>query len=142
MTEDELAQACADALWEGDRCSQHMGMEIIQVSAGSATLRMTVTDDMVNGHNTCHGGIMFMLADSAFAFACNSHNTPSVAQHCSVSYLQPAHSGDVLVATAVEQTTVGRTGIYDVTVTRGDDTVAEFRGNSRALRGQLVDTGA
>lgn len=140
MTPDELASACADALWAGDRCSQHMGFKIEAVAPGSATLTMTVTGDMVNGHDTCHGGVMFMLADSAFAFACNSRNVPSVAQHCSVTFLQPVRRGDVLTATATERSASGRSSIYDVTVSRGGEVVAEFRGNARSLRGQLIDT--
>lgn len=136
MTPDEIAKRSAKALWQGDRCSQSLGFHIDQVTAGAATLSMTIGEDMVNGMSTCHGGIMFSLADSAFAFACNSHNQQAVAQHCSISFLRPVYVGDLLVATASERSVQGRTGVYDVTITRDDVTVAEFRGHSRTISGQ------
>ena len=133
---DALARAAAAAMWEGDRLSQALGMEIAEVSEGGARLTMPVRDDMVNGHGTCHGGMMFTLADSAFAFACNSRNAVTVAQECTVAFLAPAHAGDVLTAIATERSRAGRSGIYDVTVIKTDGrVVAEFRGLSRTVRG-------
>ncbi|WP_136657275.1 hydroxyphenylacetyl-CoA thioesterase PaaI [Nitratireductor sp. XY-223] len=136
MSPDELAKACAKSMWENDNASRHLGMEIEAVSAGTATLSMTVRDHMTNGHDICHGGFIFTLADSAFAFACNSYNQNAVAQHCAVSFLMPVHSGERLTAVAREVHRTGRSGIYDIRVTRGDgETVAEFRGHSRTVKG-------
>jgi acyl-CoA thioesterase len=143
---DDLARACAcaAALWAGDRASQGLGMRIERVGPGEAVLSMTVRDDMTNGHGTCHGGFIFTLADSAFAFACNSHDQRAVAQHCSVTFLQPGRRGDRLVATAVERVREGRSGLCDVTVRDGEgQVVAEFRGLSRTVAGKvLVESGA
>ncbi len=134
-----LAKACADAMWAGDKASQTLGMQIVDVGPGRATLTMTIRDDMTNGHGMCHGGLIFSLADSAFAFACNSYNQNAVAQHCSVTFLRPGQRGDVLTAVAVERSRSGRSGIYDITVTGGDGrVVAEFRGHSRMIEGSLV----
>ncbi|MGF1477256.1 MAG: hydroxyphenylacetyl-CoA thioesterase PaaI [Geminicoccaceae bacterium] len=139
---DELARRCADAMWSEDRASQGLGMVIDHVGAGSAQLSMTVRDDMVNGHGICHGGIIFALADSAFAFACNSFNQNTVAQHCTISFLAPARQGDRLEARASKRTQAGRSGIYDVTVRDQAGTiVAEFRGFSRTIAGTLVPEG-
>lgn len=138
MTPQDLAKACAEAMWAGDRCSASLGIKIQQVAPGTATLSMQVRNDMVNGHNICHGGMMFTLADSAFAFACNSYNQFAVAQHCAVTFLLPAYINDELTATAIERTSQGRSGIYDVTITRGNDVIAEFRGHSRTIKGQHV----
>ncbi len=129
-----LAQACADAMWADDLSSKALGMAIERVTPGSALLTMTVGATMVNGHGICHGGYIFILADSAFAFACNTYNERTVAQHCSISFLRPARLGMRLSAVAQERQRAGRSGIYDITVTSQDGTVvAEFRGNSRAL---------
>lgn len=138
MTPQDLAKACADALWSGDQCSASLGIQIKQVAPGEATVSMQVRTDMVNGHNICHGGMMFTLADSAFAFACNSYNQFAVAQHCAITFLLPAYLDDELTATAKERVSQGRSGIYDVTITRGDDLIAEFRGHSRTIKGQHV----
>lgn len=136
LTGDALARACADAMWAGDRASQGLGMEIVDVGVGRATLRMTIRDDMVNGLDIGHGGLVFTLADSAFAFACNSHNQHAVAQHCAISFLGPARKGDVLTAEAREVNRSGRSGIYDIRVTRADgEVIAEFRGHSRTVKG-------
>ncbi|WP_425499198.1 hydroxyphenylacetyl-CoA thioesterase PaaI [Hoeflea poritis] len=136
MAPDELARACAASMWAHDNASKHLGMEIESVSAGTATLSMTVLDHMTNGHDICHGGFIFTLADSAFAFACNSYNQNTVAQHCAVSFLLPVHSGEKLTAVAREVHKAGRGGIYDIRVTREDgETVAEFRGHSRTVKG-------
>ena len=139
MTPDERARRSADVMWAGDRASQALGMEIVEVEAGRAVLRMTVRPDMVNGHDIGHGGLTFALADSAFAFACNSHNRRTVAAGAEVRFRAPTHGGDELVATAVERTREGRDGVYDVTVTRGDVAVAEFIGRSREIGGTFFD---
>lgn len=136
---EELARACADAMWANDKASQGLGMEIMEVGPGRAVVAMTVSEAMVNGHGICHGGFVFTLADSAFAFACNSHNQNTVASHCSVSFLRPGKLGERLVATAVERWREGRSGITDVTVANAaGETIAEFRGNSRTIRGTLL----
>lgn len=135
-----LAQACAAAMWADDRASQMLGMRLEHVEPGRATLSMTIRDDMVNGHDIAHGGFIFSLADSAFAFACNSRNVRTVAQACDIVYIAPGHRGDRLVAEAAERTTFGRSGIYDITVRRGDEVIAEFRGRSRTIGGTLVDS--
>ncbi len=136
---DELARRCADVMWADDEASRRLGMTLDAVGSGRATLSMAVRDDMTNGHGTAHGGFIFALADSAFAFACNSHNERAVAQACDIVFAQPAHEGDVLVADATERHRMGRNGIYDVRVTRGDQVVAEFRGRSRTIGEALVD---
>lgn len=147
LSPDALARACADAMWASDEASQGLGMAIEAIAPGSATLSMTVTHDMTNGHKTCHGGFIFTLADSAFAFACNSYNERAVAQHCSISYLRPGKKGDVLTARACERQKAGRSGLYDVAVSNQDGVVlAEFRGHSRLISGHhrpdLVETDA
>ncbi|MCB5175890.1 hydroxyphenylacetyl-CoA thioesterase PaaI [Microvirga lenta] len=139
----ELAQACADAMWADDQASQGLGMVVERVAPGEAVVSMTIRPDMTNGHGICHGGFIFTLADSAFAFACNTYNQRTVAQHCAVTFLQPGRRGDKLTAHAVERTRTGRSGIYDVTVRDGQGgTVAEFRGHSRTIAGTLLATDA
>ena len=136
MDPDELARACADAMWASDISSQTMGMEITHIAAGEADISMKVRPEMTNGHGICHGGIIFTLADSAFAFACNGYNQSTVAQHCTISFLAPASKGDVLTACARERYREGRSGVYDVRVTNQDGVViADFRGNSRTIKG-------
>lgn len=128
-----------EAMLAADNASRAMGMALQSVAAGCATVQMTIRADMVNGHKTCHGGIIFSLADSAFAFACNNRNNISVASGCSIEFLVPAHEGDVLTAQAVEVALQGKTGICDVTVTNQHGaTVATFRGRSHQLKGQVV----
>jgi acyl-CoA thioesterase len=136
-TPEELARASADAMWTGDAASRGLGMEIASIGPGTATLSMKVREDMINGWDLCHGGLIAALADSAFAFACNSRGTKTVASGFDVTFLESARLGDELVAVAVERSLRGRSGLYDVTVTRStDDTViAEFRGRSRAISG-------
>ncbi|MGN6686856.1 MAG: hydroxyphenylacetyl-CoA thioesterase PaaI [Actinomycetales bacterium] len=138
---ERLATLAAEAMWDGDAASKALGMSLDAVTPGGAQLRMTVRPDMLNGVGTCHGGIVFSLADSAFAFACNSGNEVTVAAGCDISFLLPARLGDVLVATAVQRHRSGRNGITDVTVRREADgqVVAEFRGRSRTLGGHLID---
>jgi acyl-CoA thioesterase len=143
LSPDDLARACADAMWRDDDASQGLGMEILDVKAGQATLAMTVKPHMVNGHGIAHGGFIFLLADSTFAFACNSHNERTVAAQCNISFIKPGKLGDRLVATAREISRSGRSGIYDVSVTVDDTAVAELRGHSRTVGGAwipIVDT--
>ena len=136
MSADDLARACADAMWADDQASQKLGMVIKHIASGVARLTMPVTKAMCNGLGSGHGGYIFTLADSAFAFACNSHNTYAVAQHCSITYVAPAHEGDILTASAREVERFGRNGIYDIRVTNQDNKlIAEFRGHSRTVRG-------
>ncbi|MFF0265791.1 hydroxyphenylacetyl-CoA thioesterase PaaI [Kribbella sp. NPDC004536] len=134
----DLAARVAAAMWAEDTASAGLGMKLVDVGEGTARLEMTVRADMVNGHGIAHGGFVFSLADSAFAFACNSRNRVTVAQACDIVFVAPARRGDVLVASASERTTFGRNGIYDITVTRGDEVIAEFRGRSRQLQGTIV----
>lgn len=139
MDAGELARACAEQMWADDSASKGLGMQLISVEPGRSVLAMTITDKMVNGHNIAHGGFIFTLADSAFAFACNTYNQRAVAQHCAVTFIAPGKLGDRLTARAVEQQRFGRSGIYDITVTRDDGTViAEFRGHSRTIEGALL----
>ena len=141
MTRDaaEIARLSADAMWAEDKASQALGMKIEEVGPGFAILAMTISAQMVNGHGSCHGGFIFTLADSAFAFACNSRSQRHVAQHCQISYVAPAQLGMRLVAEARERQRGERSGIYDVTVrAESGDVIAEFRGNSRSIPGTLV----
>jgi phenylacetic acid degradation protein PaaD len=138
-----LARRAAAAMYAGDAASRACGITIEDVGAGFAVCRMTVTADMLNGHGICHGGYVFLLADSAFAFACNSRNQSTVAQACDIVFVDAVRAGDVLSAEARERVLTGRTGVYDVTVRRdapGGQVVAEFRGRSRTIRGTLVPT--
>ena len=141
LSPDEIARACADAMWAEDDASSGLGMEIVEVRAGQATLTMTVRPDMVNGQRIAHGGFIFALADSAFAFACNSRNDKSVAAQGNITFIRPGKLGDTLVATAREISRGGRSGIYDVRVTSGDDVIAEFRGHSRTIGGTWLPAG-
>ena len=126
-----LAQRVVSALYERDAASKALGMKIEAAGPGMARVSMRVRADMLNGHRTCHGGFIFALADSAFAFACNSRNEAAVAAACHIDYLEPGYEGDVLLAEAVEQALAGRTGVYDITVTnQAGRTVALFRGKS------------
>lgn len=139
MDAEQLAKACADAMWAEDAASRGLGLEIVSVGPGRAELAMTVTENMVNGHELCHGGFIFTLADSTFAFACNTYNQRAVAQHCAVTFLNPGKLGDRLTARGIEKNRRGRSGIYDITVTRQDGMViAEFRGHSRTIAGELI----
>ena len=134
-----LAEATRDAMWAGDRASKSLGMQILAVGPGSATLSMTVRDDMVNGHDLCHGGLIATLADSAFAFACNAYNEVTVASGFDINLIAGARRGDVLTARCAEVHKSGRTGVYDVDVTnqRGER-VAAFRGRSYTMKGKPV----
>lgn len=143
LAPDDLAKACAERMWADDPASRGLGMTLEEIGAGRATLAMQVGDAMVNGHGMCHGGFIFTLADSAFAFACNTYDRRTVAQHAAISFVAPAARGDRLVAVAVERQRRGRSGIYDVTVTTGAGvTVAEFRGHSRVIDGAILSAPA
>jgi len=140
MTPTDRARKSAEAMWANDNASKWAGLEITHVDEGTATLELTVEAHHCNGHAICHGGVIFMLADSAFAFACNSRNQSTVAQHNLINFLAPGKQGDRLTAHAREVSLTGRSGIYDVSVTNQDGrTIAEFRGMSRAIKGQLFD---
>jgi acyl-CoA thioesterase len=135
-----LAERVAARMSDADRASRALGMRIESVAPGRAEMTMTVRDDMLNGHAICHGGYIFLLADSTFAFACNSYNRNTVAQGCSIDYLAPARAGDVLRASGVERSRTGRTGVYDIEVTNHHGTtIALFRGKSYRIDGNIVD---
>ncbi len=140
---DEAARRTAErgaaAMWSADPASQALGMRLGPVGPGTAELRMTVREDMVNGHGIGHGGLTFALADSAFAFACNSHGRRTVAAGAEIAFVAPTRLGDELVARAVERSRAGRDGVYDVTVTVVDRVVATFVGRSREIGGHLLD---
>lgn len=139
LNPQELATAASDAMWQRDHAAQALGMERLSVTPGQATLQMAVRPDMVNGHHICHGGMIFALADTAFAYACNSYNLNTVASACHIDFLSPAREGDVLQAVAEERSAAGRTGVYDVTVSVvGGKTVALFRGKSYRIKGEVV----
>lgn len=137
----QLAERAAQAMWADDRASQQLGIRLVGVGPGTATLEMIVGDSMVNGHGTAHGGFIFALADSAFAFACNSYGEVTVGAHCSISYIRPGQRGDTLVATATEVSRSGRSGIYDIRVSTNGKTIAEFRGHSRTIGGSFIPDG-
>ena len=140
MHADEVARRSAEAMWAGDRASRSLGMEILDVGPGRATLRMTVTDDMVNGHAIGHGGYTFTLAASAFAFACNSYNRVTVAAGAEIRFRAPTRLGDVLTATATERQRAGRDGTYDISVSNAAGTVvATFVGRSKEIGGTLFE---
>ena len=142
LTPAQVAQRCAEILWPEDRASIGMGMEIVEVGPGTATLRMLVRADMTNCHGTCHGAYIFAVADTAFAYACNSLNHRAVAAGADIDYLAPAHAGDTLTARGVAVQQGDRRGIYDIEVTNQDGAViAVFRGRSARIKGQLFDTG-
>ncbi|MDD2926865.1 hydroxyphenylacetyl-CoA thioesterase PaaI [Rhodoferax sp.] len=134
-----MADAVTQAMWSRDRATQGLGIQILSVKPGYAMFAMPVRSDMVNGHHICHGGFIFTLADSTFAFACNSYNQNTVASSCNIDFLAPAREGDVLEAEAVERSLSGRTGVYDITVrTRMGKTVALFRGKSYRVKGEVI----
>ena len=143
MTEADahaLAERVAAAMYAGDTASKALGMRIARASPGYAELTMTVRADMLNGHAICHGGFIFTLADSAFAYACNSYNLSTVASGCAIDFVAPAREGDVLTARAAERSVAGRTGVYDIdVVNQRGETVALFRGKSYRIKGHVVD---
>jgi acyl-CoA thioesterase len=134
-----VARRCAEAMYAADAASRRLGITITDVAPGRATARMVVTDAMINGHGICHGGFVFTLADTAFAFACNTYDDRTVAAGADVTFLEPVRAGAELAAEAVERARRGRTGLYDVTVrAESGATVAEFRGRSRSLGEPLL----
>ena len=138
---DDVATRSAAAMWQSDQASQALGIEITQVSPGRAVARLTLTPTMVNGHRIAHGGYIFLLADTAFAFACNTYGQVTVARGAEITFVAPAYEGDELEAVAAERHRAGRNGIYDVTVRRrgSGEVVAEFRGHSRQLAVRPAD---
>ncbi len=142
MTPQQVAEACRDAMWRGDRASKSLGMEVLAVGPGTATLAMTVREDMLNGHDICHGGIVTTLADSAFAFACNAYNELTVASGFDVNLIAAARLGDRLTAVAGEISKSGRTGVYDIAVrNQRGEAVAAFRGRSYTVKGKPLIEG-
>ncbi len=138
--EQEIAERAAKALFDGDRASQVLGMTIESCGPGRATVSMRIRPDMVNGHRICHGGLIFALADSAFAFACNSHGHNTVAAGAAIEFLAPGREGDLLQAIAQERWRAGKAGIYEIEVrNQRDETVALFRGRSHQVAGRLID---
>ncbi len=135
----QLAQASADHMYANDAATQALGIALLEVRPGYAKMQMTVRGDMLNGHRTCHGGYIFTLADSAFAFPCNSYNLVTVAAGCAIEFLAPAFEGEVLVAEAIEQSRGSKTGVYDVTVTNpAGRKVALMRGKSHVWKGSVL----
>lgn len=133
----ELAEACSAAMWAEDEASRALGMSLERIAPGQAQLSMQVTKAFCNGHGTCHGGYIFTLADSAFAFACNSYNRKVVAGQAAITFIAPAYAEERLIAEAVEVARYGRNGIYDVTVKKADGSlIASFRGQSREIKGR------
>ena len=140
ITAQTRAERSASAMFATDSASQSLGMQIDHIAPGAATLSMTLRADMLNGHRIAHGGFLFTLADSAFAFACNSYNQLTVAQQNQITYLAPGHEGERVTAVAIEVSRTGRSGIYDVTVTGEDGrTLALMRGLSRTIKGAHFD---
>jgi acyl-CoA thioesterase len=139
MTPEQRARQVGETMFANDVASKDtMGMELVSIEPGHATMRMTVRPRHLNGHRICHGGFIFTLADSTFAFACNSHNRNTVAAGCSIEFLKPAHDGDLLTCEGVEQMLQGRHGIYDMKVTnQKGEVVAMFRGKSAQIPGHV-----
>jgi acyl-CoA thioesterase len=135
-----LAERVAAGMFERDRASAALGMRLVAVGPGRAEVSMTVRAEMLNGHEICHGGFIFTLADSAFAYSCNSYNLATVASGCSIDFLAPAREGDVLTARAVERSAAGRTGVYDIEVdNQRGERIALFRGKSYRIKGHVVE---
>jgi len=146
MNPDESSQpspaAVADAMYRRDTAAQALGIRLDAIDIGSATMSMPVRPDMIQGHGTCHGGMIFTLADTAFAYACNSENQATVAAGCNIEFLRPAHAGDLLSASARRVTQAGRTGIYDILVSnQHGEAIASFRGKSATIKGKVIEDG-
>jgi acyl-CoA thioesterase len=134
-----LASAVGQAMWARDNATQALGMTLSAIGPGTATMLMAVRRDMLNGHRICHGGLIFTLADSAFAYACNSYNVNAVASGCQIDFLAPAREGELLEAQATERAATGRTGVYDITVrVQGGRQIALFRGKSHRIGGDVI----
>ena len=135
-----LAERVAQGMWARDAAAQAMGIVIVHVGPGRAELAMRIRADMLNGHAICHGGFIFTLADTAFAYACNSYNLVTVASGCTIDFVAPARQEDVLTAAAHERSVSGRTGVYDIEVSnQAGNTVALFRGKSYRVKGHVVE---
>jgi acyl-CoA thioesterase len=142
MTDEELARRCGEAMYSRDIATRELGIRLESIGPGRCRMTMTVRGDMLNGHEVCHGGLIFTLADTAFAYACNSRNAVSLAQTCSIDFISPAREGDLLIAEAEEHHQLSRTGLYDITVTRDNgQVVARFRGRSCRVRGTILPAG-
>jgi acyl-CoA thioesterase len=141
MSPQQVAEATRDAMWKGDRASRMLGLSVTAIGPGTSTVTMTVREDMLNGHDICHGGLITTLADSAFAFACNAYNELTVASGFDVNIVAAGRLGDVMTATAREVSKAGRTGVYDIDVrNQRGELVAAFRGRSYTVKGKpLVD---
>jgi len=140
LSAEERARKCAQTMWTADRASPWLGMELVSVNEGQAEVKLLVEAHHANGLGKCHGGVIFALADSAFAFACNSRNQATVAQHNSITYLAPGEVGDTLCASATEVSLTGRSGVYDVNVrNQHGSLIARFTGLSRSVKGQLFE---
>ncbi len=138
-TAQQLAEAAAAAMYARDRASLAMGMTLLKAGPGSASMKMAVREDMANVHKSCHGGLIFMLADSTFSYCCNSHNKNAVAVTCLIEYMRPAYVGDVLTATGREEGLEGRNGVYDIRVeNQKGELVALFRGKSTQIKGEVT----
>ncbi|MEH6476922.1 MAG: hydroxyphenylacetyl-CoA thioesterase PaaI [Sneathiella sp.] len=139
LTPDEVAKTVAETMYRKDNASQHLGIALKEIGPGTATMTMRVNDTMLNGHGTCHGGYIFTLADTAFAFACNAYNQSTVAQGAQINFLRAVPPDCLLTATAAEVHRKGRTGLYDIDVTNeANELVATFRGNSHTIKGQMI----
>ena len=142
MTPKQIAEATRDAMWANDRASKALGMQVLAIGPGTATLAMTVREDMLNGHDLCHGGLVAALADSAFAFACNAYNEITVASGFDINLFAASRLGDVLTASAHEVSKAGRTGVYDIEVENQlGERIAAFRGRSHTMKGKPLVEG-
>ena len=140
MDAQALAELAGKTMYERDPATQSLGIALAEIRPGYARMTMTVRPDMLNGHQSCHGGYIFLLADSAFAFACNSHNFVTVGAGCTIDYVAPGRAGDVLCAEGVEQVIAGKTGVYDITVRNQENKViALFRGKSHRVAGLVAE---
>jgi acyl-CoA thioesterase len=131
---EKVAEAIAAAMMRSDRAAAHNGITLVSARPGEVSVALTLSEQHLNGHGNCHGGVLFLLADTAFGVACNSHGPLAVASAADIVFARPAGPGERLVATARERDRFGRSGLYDVTITRGDEVIAEFRGRSRVVR--------
>lgn len=139
----DIARESARIMWDEDNATRHVGMRLIEVTPGRARLCLTVRSEFTNGHGMCHGGYIFMLADSAFAFACNSHNQRAVAASAAIDFIAAAQLGDELTAECTEQSRGGRSGLYDTRVTdQNGKLIALFRGRSATIRGRFIEEGS
>ncbi|MDF2368290.1 hydroxyphenylacetyl-CoA thioesterase PaaI [Sneathiella sp.] len=139
LSAEDIARTVGETMYRKDTAAQHIGIVLKEISPGRAVMTMRVVDYMLNGHRICHGGYIFTLADTAFAYACNSHNQNTVAQAAQINFLRPTAPNTQLTATAIEMAKAGRTGLYDITVRdENGETVAFFRGNSHTIKGQMI----